>query len=264
MNNTVDARAKECVKTQWKKQLSIRERIKNKRTKNINMLLQFHHMWHEINRCALDANKSTRNRRDVNTIPALPMPIDEARLQVLHCHVETGTLAQCPFGGLFAERVVKYFAGLSWDFSAPSVSLLELYIDFCLSTGTLAPVLLDSGTRGPRGKMIQHYYLPDRWPAADGCSQLLSTQHSIWMRTIRWLLKVWDGNPFGEVICNSRTAHRYGFLEKRILGLTGYPRLRSGIAAGEKLWHFFHPPSGVHRSLRLTWGRNHIISAGGG
>lgn len=113
----------------------------------------------------------------------------------------------------------------------------------------------------------EHFYLPDLHPGADQCSTMLSEQHSVWMRTIKWLLQCWDGSPFHEVISNSRTAHGYGFFEKRILGLTGYPKLRQGIPnAGERLWHFFHPSTGGHRSLRRAWTRGArvtVASAGG-
>lgn len=38
------------------------------------------------------------------------------------------------------DQQLWYFNGLPWDWQAPSVRLLELYIDFSLVTGTLAPV----------------------------------------------------------------------------------------------------------------------------
>lgn len=263
MNNTVDALVKKCVQTRCTKQLQKREKSFKVRETNIARLKDLHLMWHDINQKALTANKNRRARRDVQTIPVLLPPVDVARLQPLRCCVDAAEISSCPFSKIFAERVIRYFDGLPWDWSAPSVSLLELYIDFTLATGTLAPVLRNPGEIGSRGKVLQQYYLPDLCPAADDCSTLLADQISVRTRMTKWLLRCWTPCPWTELVVDSKTAHRCGFLEKRILGLQGYPKLRMGGTTGQKLWSFFHPTSGVHRSLRLVWGRSHVIGRAG-
>lgn len=119
-------------------------------------------------------------------------------------------------------------------------------------------MLLNTGLTGPRGKVLQEYYLPDLSPAADQCSTLLADQMGVWTRTIKWLLKHWQSSPFGEL--DSKTAHRNGFLEKRIRGFPGYPQFRMGALTGAKLWYFFHPESGGHQSLRYAWNRAHMVN----
>ena len=57
----------------------------------------------------------------------------------------------CVYTAEFAARVVRDFDGLGWDLSQPAVSILELYVDFVLSSGTSALCLSHKGARGSRG-----------------------------------------------------------------------------------------------------------------
>eukprot|EP00438_Fugacium_kawagutii_P030177 Skav221651 [mRNA] locus=scaffold1174:334187:337306:- [translate_table: standard] len=263
LNNQVDEIAKQTVLHVLGRKHGFFVKIDKDHTTNGKLLEQFHEMWHQMNQCVLSVMQKKKVQRET-ALPTFTLPIDESRLVTLNCKLEEGAMQTCPLGSIFAKRIIRYFHGLRWDPDAQPVSLLELYIDFSCWTNTLVPVLLDTGSVGPRGGKIMRYELPDLHPGADQVSETLAIQMRAWTRAVKWLHAIWKPDSIPTIVTNSRTTHRYGFPEKRILGLTGHPVFRTKLDPCLRLWKFFHTSSGAHRSLKRVWSRSHAVAAAGG
>lgn len=259
MNNKVDTLAKETVQSFLGRQFKQRSAHEKKRRFEETKIKDLHQMWVAMNKRIFAVQKTVTKAHE-DRVPDLALPIDPLRFRILKCEMDTSISDMCPCGRKFAERVMQYFHLLEWDFAAPPVSLLEIYIDYTISSQSVAPVLVDTDDRGPRGKKIQKYLLPDESPIADAQQVSLALQMRVWTKTVKWLLTVWPNCPFEKVRADSKTAHKTGFLEKRILGLDGFPSMRTGTMARERLWRFFHGPKGCHRSLKFQWSRKQFSS----
>ena len=159
--------------------------------------------------------------------PSFNVRLNHENLVAVPCVVGQDILDKCPFNGVFVQRVVNYFHDLQWDFDAPNVSCLELYVDFCLWTGTIAPCLLHVGDRNARGP-IRSYALPDLSPAADVVQFTLREQSRVWSKILAW---AWLGDHCHTVPskpergCSSLL--RVGYYQQHY-GVAGHPLLRCG------------------------------------
>ena len=70
---------------------------------------------------------------------------------------------------------------------AQNISRLELYIDFAISTGTVAPVNVNQCS-GPGHKAINA--VPDENFSAQVASATLAQQSRVWIRFLKWVLAV--------------------------------------------------------------------------
>eukprot|EP00438_Fugacium_kawagutii_P022809 Skav208201 [mRNA] locus=scaffold2026:153188:158570:+ [translate_table: standard] len=157
MNNYVDLVAKRCVKAAARGSIRCRERFCKQRATNVRMLTKLFQCWNAMNSIVLKKVQAVRPLRN-GTMPNFTMLVDPAALQLVPCDISEQVLAACPYGDVFARRVVGYLNGLQWDMQKPSVSLLELYFDFSLFTGTVSPIFhAFTASRGSRGV----YKLPD-------------------------------------------------------------------------------------------------------
>ena len=82
---------------------------------------------------------------------------------------------QCPFGVTFAKRFADWWNGLRWGQSG-AVSIVELYIDFCFHSKSMAPVCV----------VKRVYELRDESIIADHASNELSVQTRIFLRMVQW------------------------------------------------------------------------------
>eukprot|EP00435_Cladocopium_sp_Y103_P002392 s1123_g1.t1 len=175
MNDKADKLAKACLKRTWHDCYAEVSSSIDARKHDIAMLHTFHSMWREMNEEALRLCKKDSDTPEPG-MPSFHVQLNPDNLVAIPCVVEPKDIDQCPYTSVFAQRVVQYFHNLQWDPEAPSISCLELYVDFCLWTGTVAPCLLHVGARNSRGP-VRSYVLPDMSPAADAVQATLREQH---------------------------------------------------------------------------------------
>jgi len=60
------------------------------------------------------------------------------------------------------------------------VSLLEIYLDFSISQKMMTPVLLPTGLKNSKGRMIKKYELRHRNLLADGQPCDIASQSKVW------------------------------------------------------------------------------------
>eukprot|EP00435_Cladocopium_sp_Y103_P023529 s1438_g5.t1 len=185
MNDKADKLAKACLKRTWHDCYEEVSSSIEARKCNIAMLHSFHVMWREMNEEALRLCKKESDQPD-SSMPSFNVVLNPDNLVAIPCVVEQKDIDLCPYTSVFAQRVVQYFHHLQWDPEAPSVSCLELYVDFCLWTGTVAPCLLHVGARNSRGP-VRSYVLPDMSPAADAVQATLREQSRVWSKVLAWL-----------------------------------------------------------------------------
>eukprot|EP00438_Fugacium_kawagutii_P024751 Skav213501 [mRNA] locus=scaffold3849:186306:191832:+ [translate_table: standard] len=238
MNNYVDLVAKRCVKAAARGSIRCRERFCKLRATNVRMLTKLFQCWNAMNSIVLKKVQAVRPLRD-GTMPTFTMLVDPAALQPVPCDISEQVLVTCPYGDVFARRVVGYLNGLQWDMQKPSVSLLELYFDFSLFTGTVSPIFhAFTASRGSRGV----YKLPDLSIQSDVSQQPLCQQSRVWNRMIKWLLQHWQGAPWSYV-CKTGSLGRYGYTIP-VIGLIPASlrrkRLRWAQLAPDTLWAVWH------------------------
>eukprot|EP00438_Fugacium_kawagutii_P007365 Skav218578 [mRNA] locus=scaffold2610:471827:475942:+ [translate_table: standard] len=256
MNNRVDALAKRLVKQYTVGcQRQLQKFCKSKHD-NVVMLHSFFRMWGEMNAKAVEAAQKHRAPR-MGTMPVFQLEITPAALVKLVCVIPACDMEHCLYGAAFLERVQHYFHQLEWDFGQKAVSLLELYCDFTLFTGTLAPVLLPGRTAG--GPKV--YRLRDQSTLADMAENTLQDQSRVWQRTIKWLLQHWSGCPWASLVKTDSLA-KFGYTVDQN-GLLGRPRFRSDTLVCSRLWSFFHTREGTRRSLGRRWAVSIQATAGG-
>eukprot|EP00438_Fugacium_kawagutii_P017560 Skav228548 [mRNA] locus=scaffold1887:556581:561575:- [translate_table: standard] len=258
MNNKVDQLAKTCAKKFGQGSLRARAQFCKDRQHAISMMHDFFLFWGESNAIAVKKLQTQQPVRSGN-MPEFQMLIDPLALQVIHCDIPDHVLLTCPYGSVFARRVCQYFDGLQWDFQQPAVSLLELYIDFSITTGSVAPVFCPFTTsRGSRGI----YKLPDCDVLADVQQESLQLQSRVWQRVVKWCLKHWESAPW-TTMCQATSMARYGY-PKPHNGLCGQPKFRSNTAVCNALWTYLHATRGAQRCFRNKWvPPRAVVHAGG-
>eukprot|EP00435_Cladocopium_sp_Y103_P029385 s1966_g7.t1 len=229
MNDKADKLAKSFLKRFWNDCYADLCDSIQARQHNIAMLHSFHVMWREINEEALrKCSKETANTSE--TMPSFHVQLNHDNLVGVPCVVAQDAIDKCPYNPVFAQRVVRYFHNLQWDFEAPSISCLEMYIDFCLWTGTVAPCLLHIGARNARGP-IRSYVLPDQSPQADAVQSSLREQSRVWSKVLCWLRENCPNAPEKPVRgCTSLL--KVGYYQQHY-GLAGHPVLRTGRRASK-------------------------------
>ena len=246
MNNKVDAVAKQCVKSFLRGKLRLMDAEEQAREKDIKMLSNALSMWHELNATTL-----TKIRKDTTCsglMPAFVIPFSPENSAICQCDISDDVCDQCPFGATFARRVRAYFHMLPWDCSQAPVSALEVYIDYCLFTGSVVPVRVDDAT-DPSTK--EQFALPDLDISADSFQVPLVTQSRTWVRMIKWILARWPNAPMAPKQ-RLKSLAMVGYLMPAF-SLSGYPKFRSGILPRQHLWQFFHANGKVHQSLGRMW-----------
>ena len=149
-------------------------------------------------------------------------------------------IQHCPFGITFAKRFAEWWEGLRWGQSG-AVSTVELYIDFCLHSKSMAPVCV----------VKRVYELRDESIMADYASNELSLQTRIFLRMVQW----WYGRIDQSVAKLSKgtkdlLALGYSF---PVWGFDKRPQLMCGTHAARELWRYFHSGGRASRSLNKSW-----------
>ena len=230
MNNQADSLARKCLHATWKGLVKQVQKRSDQRCQDIEMLREFHLMWNEMNEAAILASK-TQVPSFGNVVPIFQVSFDETQAVRVPCCVSADAIGTCRYTAEFAKRVCRYFHDLEWDFSRPNVSRLEVYIDFTLWTGTIAPCLMD--------KQSHTYKLPDMCTLADLKNASLRDQSRVWTKTLAWLRNNCDTAPAAPTRgCVSLV--KLGYSQQHY-GLRGMPRFRCGKRVLQTLWEYFHP-----------------------
>lgn len=164
----------------------------------------------------------------------------------------------CPYGRTFYNRFATWYTTVQWPIDVTGgtmgyISLLELYFNFVLCTGTETPI-----SNAKRGKPANYQLLDE--------NVLLQTkpwslgQHSrVWSLFWSWCLKsgVFERVP-------AKTSNRYldhvGYSLQSIC-LEGRPALMHSEATYQAMWSYFHRPEGRRKTTsaplrplpRLDW-----------
>ena len=173
------------------------------------------------------------------------------------CHLFPITTinGSCKFGDVFMDRVVGWASQLKWP-EQPSgcVSLLELYIDFNIHTGTQVPV----PTSIAKDRRVQTYLLRDIHPEAKVISQTLGEQSIIWARFLKWAklngLKLWGPETLAPTNCLNHVGYSL-----RAPAVASRPILVTGEKPMIQLKKLFHTPTGKIRSLNIAYHGNTTV-----
>ena len=152
---------------------------------------------------------------------------------------------KCPYGRLFYDRFAAWFQKLEWPVNPAAgtmgfVSLIELYFNFVITTGTEAPISTAS-----RGK-------PSNYQLLDQCITLQTKNWSLSQHTRVWCL-FWNWCLKHQAFIDPPT-----LIEKRFIHHVGYNMQSSCVAGRPKfpysestyqaLWSYFHQAEGPRRT----------------
>ena len=90
------------------------------------------------------------------------------------------------------------------------VSLLEIYLDFSISQKMMTPVLLPTGLKNSKGRMIKKYELRHRNLLADDQPCDLASQSKVWHACISWFWKQCGHTP-GHIVPKCSSLAKYGY-----------------------------------------------------
>lgn len=249
MNDHADKLAKSCIRKHWKDEIQDILECLQLHATDVRRLHDFHEMWNEMNEEAIQISKK-QSHGDALPTPAFRLLFDEQQAVSIPCVIAESKLESCIYTELFARRVVNYFHNLEWDFTQPNVSTLELYIDFALWSGTVAPALIHAGSK-KTGKHNRSYQLPDQCPLADLAQCTLRQQSRVWSKMLAWLRENWHQAP-GKPQLGCTSLVKVGYHQQHY-GVPGTPRFRSGLRVLHELRSFFETSKGYRTNMDRRW-----------
>lgn len=155
----------------------------------------------------------------------------------------------CKFGDLFLERVIDWASKLLWPVQPHGcVSLLELYIDFTIYTGTQVPVPVTK----LKDRSVGSYQLRDQSPDAKIITPTLGEQSVIWARFIKWVrlsgIKLWQAETLSPSSCLNHVGYSL-----RAVAVANRPILVTEDRPMICLQKIFHTPTGKLRTLNVPY-----------
>jgi len=143
------------------------------------------------------------------------------------------------------------------------VSLLEIYLDFSISQKMMTPVLLPTGLKNSKGRMIKKYELRHRNLLADEQPCDLASQSKVWHACISWFWKQCGHTP-GHIVPKCSSLAKYGY-SIPCKGLSCGVILYDAVSTQQALWKAFHTDRGTRRNLKGLWRSypTQIAEAGG-
>ena len=166
-------------------------------------------------------------------------------IEQLDCSLPEDVITACPFSPRFAQAVVQWACALRWpshDAPVEPISLLELYVDWCLFSDLTAPILVPV-----EGLSKPQYKFRDESVVADTTLQTMSVQSHTWTRMMRWFVpKIPALQHIRFQQC--RSLRRMGYCLWH-LGLSSRPELTHSTLAFEMLARYFHTSHGKRRNL---------------
>lgn len=174
-------------------------------------------------------------------------------LLTFDCTLPDGIADNCPYTAQFARAAAQWASCLQWP-AAPQpgapISLLELYCDFVLFSGLLAPVQISTPSERQRGARTK-YFLRGDHILADHASLALSIQSRTWTRFVRWFIRHTPALSHLEV----HPAKSLGRFGHRLFhaSIDHRPLLTHRCEAYIILQKFFHTAYGKRRNLAGTF-----------
>ncbi len=242
-NDKVDKLAKSTV-VAWEPTYSSAKRAYEKIQKDINMHYQLCQLIVKIGD-SCDENRVASNpiRETPSYEIIMPNPMTCYNFEVVYPDI------RCPFGDTFCDRVVAWAKKLKWP-NPPqgNISILELYIDFVLDSGTLTPVPIKYANDG----RVTTYGLRDTDPEAKVVVHNLAQQNIIWNRFLKWSKKnnilLWELDNTINTNCLGHVGYSL-----RSPALTNRPILTQGNHACKRLHDIFHSSNGKIRTLSVAF-----------
>ena len=245
-SDAVDRAAKKCVRTFLESSNGGFERAVNKSRNDSQHLLGVLKFWCET---SIAAQAKPQSGRDQFDRPVFVLATGD----VLQQGVEApGTFEFCPFTALFQERIFDWLAQLTW-FHGGEVSLLELYCDFTIWSGTLAPVPRYRDPGFVDRKLVPKYSLRDQCVVADTTVNSLATQNLAFSRFMQWCVQTYPGLLPCPISRGTKSASRVGY-PYPCVGFQASVAFAAGVATPNHMWDYFHPrDKGTVRSLKGPW-----------
>ena len=177
------------------------------------------------------------------------------------CDLTEEDILNCPYNAKFAREVVTWLNKLQWPIDncedTGPISLIELYTDFCLSSGLSTPVQIIPPKQRTRGTQVQ-YHLRGDHVLADVAPMNLSDQSKTWTRSLQWVCKraTWYNQlQFFQARSLVDFGYRMGHMRIRFR-----PVLTHGVQAYDLFYRFFHTSKGKRRNLNGAFN----VTKGGG
>ena len=173
-----------------------------------------------------------------------------------NCHLSRSDIQSCPYTSTLAQSVGEWASQLGWvdPPCTQPISLIELYVDWCLFSGLSAPIQVEEKARRKRGHRPKYFMRGDHI-VADMAAWDLSIQSNTWARFFRWY------------VARVPALAHLSFQPSRSMGILGYrlwhvslnhrPVLTHGIEAFQILHRYFCTSSGKRRNLT---GAFHLVS----
>ena len=151
----------------------------------------------------------------------------------------------CPYGEVFYRRFSDWYITIQWPVDAGDgvmgfVSLLELYFNFVVCTGTETPV-----STAKRGKPA-NYKLLDQEVLLQAKTWSLSQHTRVWSLFWNWCLKC---NAFVHppLKASNHFLEHIGYSMQSVC-LMGRPYMRHSAATYQTMWDYFHQPEGRRKT----------------
>ena len=152
---------------------------------------------------------------------------------------------RCPYGEVFYRRFSEWYGTIRWPVDVAMgvmgyVSLLELYFNFVVYTGTESPISTAS-----RGKPA-NYKLLDEDILLQTKTWSLSQHTRVWCLFWGWCLKhnVFDHPP---VKTSNHFLEHVGYSLQSVC-LVGRPQMMHSEATYRAMWDYFHQPEGRRKT----------------
>ena len=156
-----------------------------------------------------------------------------------------------PFGKEFTDRFLQWFQHVGFIDNVPdeqASSLLELYVSFALSTGTMTPVYVRAFKKKTKARPSA-YVLRENSLAADTSAADLNGQLRIFVQFMKWVSSHLHAFSF---VCTRGGLRRLGYLSATtyISGQFVVPNRHEVCTA---LWEYFHQGRRSTYNLKAAW-----------
>ncbi len=199
-----------------------------------------------------EAILTKQKRQDITFSPEIPALVFSCSVSYMSHSFSHSQFLAFPWGPIFLWRICWWFNQLGWPSpqcnQGRDVSLVELYVDFMLATGTRSPRNIFTAQES-RTKGYSNYILDDLSGRADVEPSTLAKQTEVWVRALTWLQKHVQGGFFPTVFVDRSKSLAAIGCSLWYRGLALRPTLSNGTEASKTLNSYFIGPSGTFRSL---------------
>lgn len=220
-NNQVDRLAKDTIQVQHRALFSKLQKAYNRTKLNRQDIHEVFQFWSlaSLKFIKQEAIAAKQKRQDNTFSPEIPPLAFPVQVRCLEHKFSDEQFLAFPWGPVFLWRLCWWFSRLGWPTQDSNqgrdISLVELYVDFMLATGTRTPRNILSKAECKK-KGFADYVLDDLAGRADAGTLSLAKQHEVWVRALSWLQKHVSGGFFPV-----------GFVDKP----------KSLAAVGSSLWY---------------------------